>query len=57
VTQADMGDLHDRGHAIDQNNLMAPIKLKGLARIEAQRNIGAGRGFLCRLGPTGRVGP
>ncbi len=41
VAQANMGDLHGRGHAIDQNDLMAPIELIGLTRIEAQRNIGA----------------
>jgi hypothetical protein len=39
VAQADMGDLHRRGHAVD-HDLMAPVELVGLARIEAQRDIG-----------------
>ena len=57
VTQPDMGDFDCRRHSIDQDNLMAPVELIGLARIEAQRNIGAGRCFLRRLRPVGRIAP
>ena len=57
VAETDMGDLHRRRHAIDQNDLVTPVELVSLARIEAQRNIGAGRRFLRRLRPPGRVAP
>jgi hypothetical protein len=57
VTQADMGHLDRHRHAIEDHDLMAPVELVGLARIEAQRNIGTGRGFLRHLRPTGRVAP
>ena len=39
VAQANMCGLHGRRDTVDQNNLMAPIELIGLARIKAQRNI------------------
>ncbi len=41
VAQADMGDLHGRGHTVQDHDLMAPVEPVGLARIEAQRHIGA----------------
>ena len=50
-----MGDLHRRGHAVEDHDLMAPVELVGLARIEAQRHIGARRRFPRRLRPTGRI--
>jgi len=49
IAQADMRDLHRRGHAIDQNNFMAPVELEGFAGIEAQRHISCRRGFPCYL--------
>lgn len=55
VAETDMGDLDRRGHAVEDHDLMAPVELVGLARIEAQRDIGAGRRFLRRLRPTGRI--
>ena len=41
VAQAHMCDLDRCGDPIDQHDLMAPIELIGLARIEAQRNVGS----------------
>ncbi|SLN78046.1 hypothetical protein ROA7023_04698 [Roseisalinus antarcticus] len=57
VAQAEMGDLGRHGHAIEDHDLMAPVDLAGLARIEARRHIGTGRGFLRRLRPTARMAP
>ena len=42
---------------IIQGDLMAPIKLIGLARVEAERHIGRRRCLLGRLRPTGRIAP
>ena len=39
VAQADMGNLHGRGHAIEDHDLMAPVELVGFTRIEVQRDI------------------
>jgi hypothetical protein len=50
-----MGHLDCHGHAIEDHDLMAPVELVGLARIEAQRDISAGRRLPCCLRPTGRV--
>lgn len=55
VAETDMSDLYRRGHAVEDHDLMAPVELVGLAWIEAQRDIGAGRRLLCRFRPTGRV--
>lgn len=45
MTEPEMGDLDRRRHAIDQNDLMAPVELIGFAGIEAQRHIGVGGRF------------
>ena len=50
-----MGDLDRHRHAVEDHDLMAPVELVCLARVEAQRSIGAGRRFLRHLRPTGRV--
>jgi len=55
VAQADMGNLHGRGHPIEDHDLMAPVELVGLTRIEAQRHVGTGRCLLSRPRPTGRI--
>jgi hypothetical protein len=55
VAEPDMGDLHRRGHPIDQNDLVAPVELVGFARIEAQRHEGRGRRRTLRLRPRRRV--
>ena len=57
VAQAHMCNLHRRGDAIDQDNLVAPVELIGFARIEAQRHIGSGGSFPGRLRPTRRIAP
>jgi hypothetical protein len=38
VTEPNVRDLHGRGDAVDQDDLVAPVELVGLARIEAQRH-------------------
>jgi hypothetical protein len=38
VAEPDMGDLHRHRRAVDQHDLVAPVELVGLARIEAQRH-------------------
>jgi hypothetical protein len=38
VTEPHVGDLDRHGDAVDQHDLMAPVELVGLARIEAQRH-------------------
>ena len=55
VAQADMGNLHGCGHAIEDHDLMAPVELVSFARIKAQRDISTGRCLLRRLRPTGRI--
>ena len=38
VAEPDMRDLHGRRHAVDHDDLVAPVELVGLARREAQRH-------------------
>ena len=57
VAEPDMGDLHRRGHPVDQNDLVAPVELVGFARIEAQRHEGRGRRRTLRLRPRRCVAP
>jgi hypothetical protein len=57
VAEADVGDFHGYRHAVDHHDLVAPVELVGLARIEAQRYIRGRRRFRLCLGPTGRVSP
>ena len=57
VAETDMGNLDRRGHAVDQNNLVAPVELRGFAGIEAQRHIRRSRRFLRRFRPLGRIAP
>ena len=57
VAKPDMRHLHGCGRAVDHHNLVAPVELVGLARIEDQRHIGSGRCLLFLLGPRGRISP
>jgi len=57
VAQADMGNLDRHRHAIEDYDLMAPVELERLARIEDERNISTGRRLPSRPRPTGRVAP
>ncbi len=43
VTEPDMSDLHDHRHAMQQDNLMAPVELVGFSRCKAQRDMGRRR--------------
>ena len=47
-----MGDLHDHRHAAQQHDLVAPVKLEGLSRREAQRNVSRRRRLSAVLGPS-----
>jgi hypothetical protein len=57
VAEPDMGDLQSRRHAADQSDLVTPIELVGLARSEAQRNVGVRRGARALLPPGDRIAP
>lgn len=57
VAKAGMRYLSCHRRAIDQYDLVAPVELVGLTRIEDQRDIGSGRCLLLLLGPRGRVSP
>jgi hypothetical protein len=52
-----MGDLHRRGHAINHDDLVAPVELVSLAGIEAQRHVGRRQGFALRPRPRNRIAP
>ena len=43
VTETHMRDLHRHGHAVHQDDLMAPVELVGFSRRERQRHKGARR--------------
>jgi hypothetical protein len=43
MAETDGRDLHLHGHAVDQDDLVAPIELVGLARREDERHIGIDR--------------
>ena len=57
VAQAHVGDLHDRRHAVEQDDLMAPVELIGFTRIEAERNIGGSRQRSLLIAPFARIAP
>ena len=55
VAEPDVGDLHRRRHAVQHDDLMAPVELVGLARRESQRNEGPRRRARMPLPPTCRI--
>jgi hypothetical protein len=57
VAKPDVRDLQGRRHAADQRDLVGPVKLVGLARRKAQRNIGVSRCARVLLPPGDRVAP
>src|SRR5882757_4127298 len=57
VAEPDMGGLHDYRHAIEQDDLMAPVKLIGFSRRKAQRDIGRSRRLSALLAPSPGVAP
>ena len=50
VAEPDMRDLHGRRHAVQHDDLVAPVELVGLARREGQRHEGARR--RARIAPS-----
>src|SRR2546429_8799618 len=57
VTKPDMGGLHDDRHPAQQDDLVAPIKLVGFPRREAQRDVGRRRRLPALLAPSPGVAP
>jgi hypothetical protein len=55
VTEPDMGHLHRGRDPIDQNDLVAPVELVSLSRIEAQRHVGRSGRFGLGFPPGGRI--
>jgi hypothetical protein len=55
VAEPDMGGLHDHRHAIEQDDLMAPVELIGFSRRKAQRNVGRCRRLPAFLAPPSGV--
>ena len=52
-----MGGLHDHRHAIEQDDLMAPVELVGFSRRKAQRDVGRSRRLSALLAPPPGVTP
>ena len=52
VAEPDMRHLHRHRHAVDQDDLVAPVELVGLARREAQRHVGFRRRCAALLGSS-----
>ncbi|MEA2987739.1 MAG: hypothetical protein QOG83_450 [Alphaproteobacteria bacterium] len=48
----DMGDLDDHRHAVQQDDLVAPVELEGLSWREAERDVGRGHRLPAFLGPS-----
>ena len=57
VAEANVGDLHRRRHAVQRDELMAPIKLIGLTRRKAQWNVRRRRRARMLLAPAQRMAP
>ena len=55
VAETDVRDLHRRRHAVQHDDLVAPVELVGLARRESQRDEGARRRARMLLPPTCRI--
>ena len=50
-----MGGLHDHRHAIEQDDLVAPVELVGFSRRKAQRDVGRSRRLSALLAPPSGV--
>src|SRR6266567_228267 len=55
VAEPDMGGLHDHRHAIEQDDLMAPVKLISFSRRKAQRDVSRSRRLSALLAPPSGV--
>src|SRR5256885_10939670 len=52
VAETDMGGLHHHRHAVEQDDLMAPVELVGFSRRKAQRDIGCSGRLSALLAPS-----
>ncbi|MNT77173.1 hypothetical protein D3C72_2162560 [compost metagenome] len=57
VAEPDMRHLHRRRHALDHNDLVAPVELIGLAGRIVERHVGLGRYGTPILRPSLRIAP
>ncbi len=57
VAEPDMGSLHDDRHAVQQNDLVAPIELVGFPRCKDQRNVSCSRRCAALFVPLPGVTP
>ncbi|MGY2935968.1 hypothetical protein ACVWZ6_005570 [Bradyrhizobium sp. GM6.1] len=57
VAEPDMGGLHHHRHAIEQDDLVAPVKLVSFSGRKAKRDVGSGRGLSALLAPSPGVAP
>ena len=57
VAEPQVRHLHDRRHALDHDDLVAPVELVGFAGCEAQRHEGRRRRRILPAPPSGRVAP
>ena len=57
VAEADMSNLHRRRHALDQNDLVAPVELVGLAGRVVERHVRFGRHSPSIFRPSLRIAP
>ena len=57
VAKPDMGDLHDHRHAVEQDDLVAPVELVGFSGRKAQRDIGRSGRLPALLAPSPGVTP
>ena len=57
VAEPQVRHLHDRRHALDHDDLVAPVELVGFAGCEAQRHEGRRRRCILPAPPSGRVAP
>src|SRR3984885_1565271 len=57
VAEPDMGGLHDHRHAVEQDDLVAPVELIGFSSRKAQRYVSRSRRLSAFLAPSPGVTP
>src|SRR5260370_1319472 len=55
VTKANMGSLHSRRHAAEQDDFVTPVELVGFTRSKTQRDVGRRHRLAAPLGPPSGV--